>query len=157
MTNQIHNTHNKNGKHILSFGAGLNSTALLVFLIERNYPLDEVVFADTGGEVPETYRHMKNVNEYLSKHNIPLKIVKSKSGALYDKCMSRKVTPSQIWRWSTRDFKITPIYSYYRSLKTHIYQYLGIAYEERSRMRESGVDYITNIFPLIENKIARHD
>jgi hypothetical protein len=152
-----HNNNHNNEKYILSFGAGLNSTALLVFLIDNHYPLNEVVFADTGEEVPETYKHLKIIDDYLSKHGIPLRIVRSKGGTLYNKCMRRKVIPSQIWRWSTRDFKITPIYSYYRSLKTHINQYLGIAYEERDRVRESGVEYVTNTFPLIENKLTRQD
>ena len=145
-------------KYVLSFGAGLNSTGLLVYLVDNDYPLDEVVFADTGGEVPETYSHLKNVDKYLSKHGIPLTVVRSKSGkTLYDKCMSRRVIPSQLWRWSIRDFKITPIYSYYRSLKAHVNQYLGIAYEERDRKRESGVEYVTNTFPLIDERFSRQD
>lgn len=144
-------------KYILSFGAGLNSTALLVFLINNNYPLDGVVFADTGGEVPETYEHLKIVDSYLSKHGIPFKIVKSKNGTLYETCMRRKVTPSQIWRWSTRDYKITPIHAHYRSLKVFVNQYLGISFEERNRMKGARVSYVKNIFPLVENKLTRHD
>lgn len=147
----------RNEKFILSFGAGLNSTALLVFLINNNYPLDEVVFADTGGEVPETYKHLKTVDSYLGKYGIPLTIVRSKNGSLYETCMRRKVIPSQIWRWSTRDYKITPIYSYYRSFGVPVNQYLGIAFEEKDRMKESGVPYVKNIFPLVENKLNRRD
>jgi 3'-phosphoadenosine 5'-phosphosulfate sulfotransferase (PAPS reductase)/FAD synthetase len=146
-----------NKKHILSFGGGLNSTALLVFLIDHKYPLDEVIFADTGGELPETYNYLKIIDSYLSGHGIPFKIVRSNNGTLYECCMRRRVTPSQIWRWSTRDYKITPIYAYYRSLKAHVNQYLGIAYEERDRMRDSGVQYVTNIFPLIDEELTRED
>ena len=142
-------------KHVLSFGAGLNSTALLVYLVEKEYPLDEVVFADTGGETPKTYAHLKVTEEYLRLHNIPLRIVTSKHGTLYDTCNRRKVIPSQIWRWCTRDKKITPIYSHYRILGLPIVQYLGISYEERDRAKESGDPLITNSFPLIENKIDR--
>jgi hypothetical protein len=148
---------NENERHILSFGAGLNSTALLVFLINNNYPLDEVVFADTGGELPETYEHLKIVDSYLGEHGIPLKIVKSKNGTLYNTCMRRRVTPSQVWRWSTRDYKITPIHAHYRSLKAHINQYLGISFEERNRMKKARVPYVKNIFPLVENKLNRYD
>ncbi len=144
-------------RYILSFGGGLNSTALLVFLINNKYPLDEVIFADTGGEVPETYSCLKVIDSYLNNPGIPFKIVKSKNGTLYDCCARRKVIPSQIWRWSTRDYKITPIHAYYRSLNAHINQYLGIAYEERDRMKDSGVEYITNIFPLVDNKLSRQD
>ncbi len=146
-----------NEKHILSFGAGLNSTALMIMLVKKEYPLDEVVFADTGAELPETYQHLKSVNSYLSKHGISLTIVRSNNGTLYDTCKRRKVIPSQIWRWSTRDYKITPIYAHYRSSGVHVNQYLGIAYEERDRVKESGVPYVKNVFPLIKNHVARHD
>lgn len=148
---------NNNKKHVLSFGAGLNSTALLVMLVEEDYPLDEVVFADTGGEVPETYEHLKKVDSYLSKYGIPLKIVKSKNGTLYNTCKRRRVIPSQIWRWSTRDYKITPIHAHYRSFGVPVIQYLGIAYEERDRMKKSRVPYATNVFPLVEKKLDRQD
>jgi 3'-phosphoadenosine 5'-phosphosulfate sulfotransferase (PAPS reductase)/FAD synthetase len=150
-----HNPDHNDEKYILSFGGGLNSTALLIFLVNHNYPLDEVIFADTGGEVPRTYAHLKIIDEYLSGQGVPFKIVRAKNRTLYDCCIQRKVIPSQIWRWSTRDYKITPIHAYYRSLNTHIIQYLGIAYEERDRMKESGVPYITNVFPLVDNKLSR--
>ena len=42
-------------KHVLSLGAGVNSTALLIYLVKNRMPLDYVVFADTGNEMPETY------------------------------------------------------------------------------------------------------
>lgn len=146
-----------NEKYVLSSGAGLNSTALMIMLVEKEYPLDEVVFADTGAEVPETYKHLKSVDSYLGKHGIPLTIVRSKNGTLYDTCKRRKVIPSQIWRWSTRDYKITPIYAHYRSFGVPVNQYLGIAYEERDRVKESGAAYVKNVFPLIEKRIARQD
>jgi hypothetical protein len=81
--------------------------------------------------------------------------VRSKSGTLYDTCVRRKVIPSQVWRWCTRDYKITPIHAHYRSFKEPIVQYLGISYEERDRAKESGSPAIKNVFPLIENKVNR--
>lgn len=145
----------KQPKYILSYGAGLNSTALLIHIIENKLPLDEVIFADTGGETPETYQHLKITDEYLHQHNIPLTIVRSNKGSLYDTCARRKVIPSQVWRWCTRDYKITPIHRHYRSYGGPIIQYLGIAYEEKERAKSSGLENITNVFPLIENKVDR--
>ncbi len=142
-------------KHILSYGAGVNSTALMIFLIRNKHPLDGVVFADTGGELPETYEYLNVAQKYLKKHNIPLITVKSKSGTLYDTCKRRRVIPSALWRWSTRDKKIIPIYAYYRSLHAHVNQYVAIAYDEIKRMKDSRVDYVTSLFPLIDNKITR--
>jgi len=142
-------------KYVLSFGGGVNSTALMVLLVEQGRPLDEAVFADTGGELPPTYDYLMSVTSYLEKHEIPFRKVVSASGFLYDRCMRRRVVPSQIWRWCTRDFKIIPIHAYYRSLGVHINQYLGISYEERDRMRESGVPYVTNKYPLVSRRINR--
>jgi 3'-phosphoadenosine 5'-phosphosulfate sulfotransferase (PAPS reductase)/FAD synthetase len=144
-------------KHILSYGGGVNSVALLLHLLEEKEPLDEIIFADTGGELPETYTYLKIMKKYLEEYNIPFKLVTSKSGSLYERCERRRVIPSQVWRWCTRDFKIIPIYAYYRSLGTQVNQYLGISYEERDRKRESGASYVSNIYPLIEEKITRDE
>mgnify|MGYP001024857288 CR=1 FL=1 len=140
---------------MLSFGGGVNSTALMVHLVEQGCPLDEVIFADTGGELPQTYDYLESVVSYLRNRDIPFRRVVSKGGFLYDRCLRRRVIPSEIWRWCTRDFKILPIYAYYRSLGVHVNQYLGISYEERDRKRESGVPYTTNRYPLISRRINR--
>lgn len=143
-------------RHILSLGAGINSTALMIWLIQNEKPLDEAVFADTGGEVPETYQTVRKARAYLKARKIPLRTVKA-NGTLYDRCWRRKVIPSQIWRWSTRDFKVKPIHRYYKSLKAHIYQYIGIAYDEIHRMKDSREPYVTNLYPLVDEKLTRDD
>jgi 3'-phosphoadenosine 5'-phosphosulfate sulfotransferase (PAPS reductase)/FAD synthetase len=144
-----------NKKYILSYGGGINSVALLLHILKNDKPLDEVIFADTGAELPDTYSYTSKIQKFLKDYDIPFQIVKSRGDDLYKRCYRRRVIPSQIWRWCTRDLKIRPIYAYYRSLKTHINQYLGISYEERDRYRESGVNYVSNIFPLIESEITR--
>lgn len=142
-------------KYILSYGGGVNSVALLFYLLEHNKPLDEVVFADTGGEIPETYQHIEIIKKILDDNNITFTKVKVKSDLLYERCEKREVIPSQIWRWCTRDLKIRPIHAHYRNLKCDIFQYLGISYEERDRKKDSNKEYIKNLFPLIDEKITR--
>lgn len=143
-------------KHILSFGGGVNSVALMVLLLEKRKPLDEVVFADTGSEVPETYEHVEVARKYLSDRSVPFTTVRKRSGeSLFETCWKRRVIPSAVWRWSTRDFKVTPIHSYYRKLGAPVVQYLAIAYDEIERMKDSRVDYVTNVFPLVDRKITR--
>lgn len=144
-------------KHILSYGGGVNTVALMLLLIKGKKPLDEVVFADTGAEVPETYAYLKTAKEYLHDHDIPFRTVSKRIEGrdLYKTCWHRKVFPSVLWRWSTRDFKVDPIYKYYRSLDSHVNQYLGIAYDEFERMKDSKVDYVTNLFPLVQKKMTR--
>lgn len=144
-------------KYVLSYGAGVNSTALMIYLSRRRQKLDHVVFSDPGGELPETYRYLRVAERYLRERNIPLTIVRSRSGSLYDTCVRRRVIPSQVWRWSTRDYKITPIYRFYRSLECHVCQYIGIAYDELERMKDSRADYVTNLYPLVDAKLTRSD
>lgn len=147
----------KNDYHILSYGGGVNSVALLLHLLENEKPLDAVIFADTGGEVPATYEYINPIKTILKEENIPFIYVRAKNDNLYQRCKRRRVIPSQIWRWCTRDLKIRPIFAYYRSLKTNVNQYLGISYEEKRRIKESGVKYVNSIYPLVDEKIRRSD
>lgn len=142
-------------QYVLSYGCGVNTTALMVLLVKNKMPFDEAVFADTGGELPETYEYLEVAESFLRKHGKTLTVVRSKTGSLYDTCIRRRVTPSKMWRWSTRDYKITPIHAYYRSSGKHIYEYLGIAYDEIERMKKSSEPYITSLFPLIDLQVTR--
>jgi len=45
----------------LSYGAGMQTFALLVMAEHGDIEIDEVVFADTGAEHPETYDHIEKV------------------------------------------------------------------------------------------------
>lgn len=56
---------------IVSYGAGTNSTALLVGLAERNERPDAIVFADTGGETPESYAYVETVDAWLAAMGWP--------------------------------------------------------------------------------------
>ena len=151
-------TRQADAKYIVSYGGGINSTALIVHLVKNNFPLDYVVFSDTGDEMPETYEYLDIMKKYLKKRNIPFEIVKNrKKVSLSDRCLTRKVIPSQVWRWCTRDFKVLPIHAFYRKLGTHVYQYMGIDYGEVHRMKPAKVDYVTNLYPLIDYKINREE
>ena len=151
------NRHN-DAKYVVSYGGGINSTAMIIFLINNKYPLDYVVFSDTGDEMPETYEYLKVMKKYLNKKKIPFEIVRVRNNtSLSDRCLKRKVVPSQIWRWCTRDMKVTPIHAFYRKLNSHIYQYMGIDYDEVHRMKPAKVNYVTNLYPLIDHKIGRNE
>ena len=145
--------------HILSFGAGVNTVALMVMLIQDNAPLDGVIFADTGGETPATYDSVEIAREYLADHEIPFIVVQARPRKtdLYGTALRRRVIPSVQWRWCTRDFKVNPIHRYYSELGGHINQYMGIAFDEVHRMKDSREEYITNLYPLIDNRLSRQD
>ena len=143
--------------HVLSYGGGVNSVALTVLLLREQMPLDEVIFADTGGEVPETYAYFDVTRELLLPHGVPFTTVKKSGSNLYETAWRRRVTPSAIWRWSTRDYKVNPILRHYRGLGGHVNQYLAIAWDEVTRMKDSRVEYVTNLYPLIDRHITRAD
>ena len=116
------------------------------------------MFADTGAEVPETYEYLDIAQRSgfwggaASRYAVS---VVQPPQTYTRTCLKRRVIPSAIWRWSTRDFKIGPIHRYYRSLKVPVFQYIAIAYDEIERMKDSRVEYVTNLYPLVEQRITR--
>lgn len=46
--------------HAVSLSGGKDSTAMLLLMIERDMPIDMVLYADTGMEFPEMYDHIAN-------------------------------------------------------------------------------------------------
>ena len=47
-------------RHILSLSGGKDSTALAVYMMDRN-PDMEYIFCDTGKELPETYEYLNKI------------------------------------------------------------------------------------------------
>ena len=147
----------REGSYILSFGGGINTVALMVILLNEKAPLDGVVFADTGGETPATYDAVAVARSYLADYGIPFEVVEARprSTDLYGTALRRRVIPSVKWRWCTRDFKVNPIHRYYLELGGHINQYIGIAFDEIHRMKDSLDERISNLYPLVEKRMTR--
>jgi hypothetical protein len=87
-------------KHIVAFGGGVDSTAMILGLIENKRPIDLILFADTGAERPETYAHIENFSNWLVQHGHPaITIVKRvrRDGSLESleqECHRRRNLPS---------------------------------------------------------------
>ncbi len=82
---------------IVSYGAGTNSTAMLVEMVRRGEDCAAVVFADTGGERPETYEHVLTFSEWLVAHGYPaITTVRNDGmhGTLEAECLTNKRLPS---------------------------------------------------------------
>lgn len=56
--------------NIVSFGGGTNSTAMLIGMYERKIPVDLILFADTGAEMPYTYEYVEIMNRWLKDHDM---------------------------------------------------------------------------------------
>jgi len=56
---------------VVSFGAGVDSTAMLVGMWSRGERPDLILFADTGDEMEATYAHIWNFQPWLETHDMP--------------------------------------------------------------------------------------
>lgn len=57
--------------HVVAFGGGVDSTAMVIGLVQRKEPIDLILFADTGGERPSTYEHIKAFSAWLKERGYP--------------------------------------------------------------------------------------
>lgn len=148
-------------KYILNYGGGVNSTALYFVLRKKGLPLDEILFADTGSELPETYDTVSKFKAKMDFYGFLFTTVKSAlAPSLYDYCMGKRMVPSRMKRDCTSKFKVAPMRKYLREKygkQEQFTQYIGISFEERLRMRTSDVSYAVNSYPLVDLRLDRED
>jgi hypothetical protein len=60
---------------VVAYGLGVNSTAMLVEFAHRSIRPDLILFADTGGEKPETYQYLDVIRPFLARVGFPDVIV----------------------------------------------------------------------------------
>jgi hypothetical protein len=101
---------------VLSFGGGVNSTAMLCGILEREaadiFP-DLILFSDTGGEKPETYRFIEAMSQWVIRKmavNTGITIVREERFTLEQECLDKKTLPSIVigMRSCSDKFKIRP-------------------------------------------------
>ena len=145
---------------MVSFGAGVNSVAMTIMLIEQGWR-GPIVFADVGGcEKPETYCYIDYFERiYLKPQG--LEITRLEPGSPYHDsmsqvpldvyCMTAKVIPLLAVRWCSSRWKVQPLN---RWAKAHnvITQYIGFSADE-ARRANGKPDY--QCFPLIDDWINR--
>ena len=164
---------------VISLGAGVQSTALLLMCLEGDYPRpDCAIFSDTGWEPKHVYVHLARLQETCKTHDFPLHVVskgnlkddvlreikkEGKGGSkphppFYTTGKDGKGAP--LWRKCTEDYKILPIRRFIRGLLPKggtAEQWFGISLDEAQRMRDSRVRYITHRYPLIDMRMDRHN
>lgn len=140
---------------VVSYGAGTNSTAMLVGLHERGERPDLILFADTGGERPETYRHKDTVSEWCESIGFPRIATVAEAMSLEADCLKRAALPGLAYGFKScsERFKIRP---QNRWLKEQGYKdpwfWVGIDAGEAHRKKWEGTRY-----PLIEWDWAREE
>jgi len=166
----------------ISFGAGLQSTALVMM---SNLGLggvpraDAAIFADCGDEPPWVYDIVEQVQR-LS--DIPVHVVDAGNLAndimavaagTKDRCPkiplfthSTENPKGMLQRQCTRDYKIRPIQKLVRRLLGYdrgervnhkTLCFLGITIDESDRMKDNPLKWVENRFPLIDACMNRQD
>lgn len=154
-------------KYIVSFSGGKDSTAMLLLLIEKDYPIDEIIMCDTGVEFAEMYEHIEKVKDMIE---LPVTILKSERSFeyyMFDHVKTRGKNkgskgysfPDFRNRWCTQLLKKTVINNYlkekYPSDKYEVWEYHGIALDEAKR---AGKNKEKNcLYPLIMWEMTEKD
>ena len=153
--------------YVISHGGGVNSVAMAIKLIEKKIPLDYIIFADTGAEMPETITYLQYFQKmYLDKTEYVTHVVKSKRGSLIEIAESQHIIPrpaSTRRRWCTTESKIIPVRQasrkFMKDKKYHkVIMYVGFASDEAHRLSARGKrepKYIEKCYPLIDLGITR--
>lgn len=155
-------------RYLLSWGGGVNSTAIIAMiklgmLPEFTKDNSYIVFADTGVEMPYTYEHTNNVLSPMAKEGWKVKTVcphrtpeyyseRCKHKTLMEYCLQKTVMPSRVNRWCTMEYKSKPIKKFRETLGETILV-LGISHDEqhRAKARYARDTY----YPLIEHGVDR--
>lgn len=163
---------------VLSLGAGVQSTALLLMALDGELeelgPRPErVIFADTGWEPQAVYRHLAWLTDLVgdrlavdvvSAGNIRSDLLRGAAGLgkrfaslpLYVRDSEGNL--SMLRRQCTKDYKLRPIRRRLRALGLNFVElWLGISWDESLRQRESGLRWIVNRYPLVELRLTRED
>jgi hypothetical protein len=165
---------------VLSLGAGVQSTTLLLMMLEGEIPMaDHVIFADTGWEPKAVYEHLEWLEGLMEKAGVPFH--KVSAGNIREDFLAEKkryasmplhiINPDgkrgMVRRQCTAEYKIKPLMLKQRELaglksgqrcKEHrITTIIGISIDEVQRMKDPAFSWIQHDYPLIDAKISRED
>ncbi len=171
---------------VLSFGAGVQSSALLLMAENGDIPpVDFAVFADPKSESEDVYIWLDKIKKHIKKTkliiatagNIEKDIVDYWSGikkrvaqppfhALASNPNNGEETRGMIRRHCTVEYKIDVVdkvvrrelgYKKNERIKEHVEMVIGISYDEMQRMRISQQKWKSLHYPLVDMKLRRND
>lgn len=144
----------------VSYGGGVNSTGMLCWMVEKKIVPTVILFADTGGEKPETYQYIENFDVWLQQRGFPNITTVKYYGAethyetLEEETLRRNTLPAIAFGWKTcsQKYKIRPQVKYLEEKypDSIYYHYIGFRRGEEGRMMINPRQYHFNYYPLIE-------
>jgi hypothetical protein len=96
---------------VVAYGMGVDSTAMLVGLHQRGIRPDLILFADTGGEKPDTYLYAPIIRQWLRDVDFPqFEVVRYRPpiapyDSLYGECWKNNTLPSLAFRMKSCSIK----------------------------------------------------
>lgn len=159
---------------LLSLGAGVQSTTVLLLACEGEIPrFDVALFADTGWEPRAVYTNLERLTAHAEKNGIPVRRVSAgniRADALDPKhrfvsmplhTLNPDGSRGLARRQCTAEYKITPLkkaarellgFPHPRRVPRGVYaeQAIGISTDEFHRAKDSGLRFLRNVFPLID-------
>jgi 3'-phosphoadenosine 5'-phosphosulfate sulfotransferase (PAPS reductase)/FAD synthetase len=148
-------------KYIVNLSGGKDSTAMLLMLLEKECPIDYIIFADTGKDFPQMHDHLCKLAEYIKTHHPTaptitiLKADKSFDYLMFEHIKTkgkRKGSAGYGWatmlaRWCTAALKTAVIAKFCREVVNDNYMhYIGIASDEPERLKPD----IHKTYPLAD-------
>lgn len=158
---------------VLSLGAGVQSSTLLLMACAGELALDAAIFADTQWESAATYAHLAWLEQQAQAADIPVHRVTRGNIRVDALASSRRaaslpfylrnpdLSEGMLRRQCTGEYKIKPIRAQVRALgataANPTTQLIGISLDECHRMKDSDVRFIVHEYPLIDRRMTRGD
>lgn len=135
---------------------------MLLMMLEKNLPLDEIIFCDTGLDFPAMKTHINKVEEYIGRPIVRLKSKYSFEYLMFDYPKKRGKSkghkgygwPRVTTRWCTRSLKLE-VSAHYLSKYPYTIEYIGIASDEAHRKKKNPKR--RTAYPLIDWGITGED
>jgi len=151
---------------VISYGGGVQSTALIVLAMSEGWDVDEIVHVDLlDAESPATREYVARFREWLCRE-YGRDITVIERNMYRDMLDNPGFTPvpwriadgsAMLSRQCTRQYKVAPLtrYVYGRYPGERIGLMLGISVDEYHRMRDSSAARIEHVYPLVDRRLTR--
>ena len=157
---------------ILSLGAGVQSTTLLMMMVKGEIQkADHAVFSDTGWEPKAVYEHLEALVPIMEANGIEFHKVSAgviQRDGLADLpwfTVNADGSKGMVRRQCTQKYKLKPLQKKQRELaglvpgqrsKEHLVtSVIGISWDEAHRMKDPFYPWIVNEYPLVDRRITR--